>query len=157
MCPDPLDQRGLSLRLEPEHRRISSQHRQLAVLHGAVTAALAAGSAAEARSALRHFRDAWDAHKNLEDGFYFPALRGLRPALAPRLAAFSEDHERFGQVLAAIDGLLAGPEPAAAAVALHALAADIADHERREEELAREVAPAEVHPTGPIAPASARR
>jgi mono/diheme cytochrome c family protein len=139
MCPDPLEQRGLTLRLGPEHRRISSQHRQLDALHGSVAAALAAGSLPDARSALLRFRGAWDAHTSLEDGFYFPALRGLRPALAPSLAALSDEHLRFRGALDEIERLLAGDHLAASAAALDALVADIASHEQREEAFAQEL------------------
>jgi mono/diheme cytochrome c family protein len=104
-----------------------------------VAAALAAGSLPDARSSFQRFRDAWDAHTSLEDGFYFPALRGLRPALGPSLAALSEDHLRFRGALDEIERLLAGGPLAAIAAALDALAADIASHEQREEALAREL------------------
>jgi mono/diheme cytochrome c family protein len=139
MCPDPLEQRGLTLRLGPEHRRISSQHRQLDALHGSVAAALAAGSLPDALPAFRRFRDAWDAHASLEDGFYFPAVRGLRPTLAPSLAALSEEHLQFRGALDEIERLLVGDQLAASAAALDALVTDIARHEQREEAFAQEL------------------
>lgn len=141
MCPDPLEQPGLRLRLGTEHRRISSQHRQLDSLYAFVTAALERQSLPDARTAFLRFRDAWDAHTSLEDTFYFPALHGLLPALVTPLAAFCEEHARFRGVLEEVERAFGREELAVAATALESLVSDIAEHERREEELVRELGP----------------
>ena len=141
MCPDPLEQPGLRLRLRAEHRRISSQHRQLDVLYGFVADALGRGSLADVRTAFQRFRDAWDAHTGLEDGFYFPALRGLRPALEERLATLCEDHARFHEALEEVERAFMREELESAATALERIVLAIAEHERSEEDLVGEIAP----------------
>lgn len=142
MCPDPLEQPGLRLRLGTEHRRISSQHRQLDALFASVAAALDRQSPSDARTAFLRFRDAWDAHTSLEDTLYFPALHGLLPALVTQLAALCEDHARFRAALAEVERAFGREDLAAAAAALESLVSDIAEHERREEELVSELRPA---------------
>ena len=141
MCPDSLEQPGLRLRLRAEHRRISSQHRQLDVLFGFVAEALGRGSLPDARTAFQRFRDAWDAHTGLEDGFYFPALRGLRPALEERLAALCEDHARLRDALEEVERAFVREELESAATALETVILAIAEHERSEEALVGEIAP----------------
>jgi hypothetical protein len=141
MCPDALEQPGLRLRLRAEHRRISSQHRQLDVLYGFVADALGRGCLPDARTAFQRFRDAWDAHTGLEDGFYFPALRGLRPALEERLEALCDDHARFREALEEVERAFVREELESAATALEGVVFAIAEHERSEEDLVGEIAP----------------
>jgi hemerythrin-like domain-containing protein len=137
----PVDQPGLRLRMGAEGRRIRSQHRQLDLLYERVYAALERGSPAEARAALERFRDAWEAHTSLEDGFYFPALRGLRPALGARLEALSREHGRLRAELEGVAARLARGADDPLEPALDRLAAGISDHEQREEEILAELAP----------------
>ena len=106
--------------------------------------ALEGGSLAESRSALERFRDAWEAHTSLEDGFYFPALRGLRPALAAPLEAFSAEHRRFRDAFEGLEGRLAAADRPGLGASLDGLAAEIADHEAREEALLAELTGAAV-------------
>ena len=135
MCPDPLEQPGLALRLAPEHRRIAAQHRQLAALQERVASALAAGARADAGVALQALRDAWDAHTRLEETYYFPALRGMRPSLAPRLEAFADEHRGLSAALGRVAEELA--QGGGSAAAFDGFASAVALHERAEEELAR--------------------
>jgi hypothetical protein len=139
MSRNPVDQPGLRLRLGAESRRIRSQHRQLDAIYARVLAALERGSSAEARGALERFRDAWEAHTSLEDGFYFPALRGLRPALGARLDALSDEHERLRAGLERLDALLAAGDAGRLGPALEGFVAEINEHEQREEELLSEL------------------
>jgi Xaa-Pro aminopeptidase len=141
MCPDSFEQPGLRLRLRAEHRRISSQHRQLDALYGFVTEAVGRGSLPDAHTAFQRFRDAWDAHTGLEDGFYFPALRGLRPALEERLEALCDDHARFREALEEVERAFVREELEAAAAALERVVFAISEHERSEEDLVGEIAP----------------
>jgi hypothetical protein len=132
-----IDQPGLKLRVSAEGRRISSQHRQLDAIYARVVAALERGAEQDARDALQRFRDAWDAHTSLEDGFYFPALRGLRPELGSRLDALSADHVDFRE---AIERIEAGfGDAAARGDALDRFVTGLAEHERREEALLAEI------------------
>ena len=95
MCPEIREQPGLRLRVAIEQRRISSQHRQLDEIYALVVTALTEQPLPEARQAFQRFRDAWEAHTSLEDGFYFPALHGLHPEIEPRLAVFAREHAGF--------------------------------------------------------------
>ena len=134
-----IEQPGLRLRLSGESRRISSQHRQLDVLYALVVQALEGGSLEAVRKALERFRDAWEAHTSLEDGFYFPALRGLRPALARPLEVFSAEHGHFRDAFGRLEGSLAAADLPGLGASLEGLAAEIADHEAREEALLAEL------------------
>lgn len=132
-------QPGLKLRMRWSGRRLSSQHRQLDALYGRIAAALAAADPGAAEDALERFLDAWDAHTQLEDKLYFPALRGLRPNLDAVLAGFAADHRRLRKVLVGVAPRLAAGELEAAAALLDAAAAEISDHEAREERFVAEL------------------
>jgi len=131
----PIEQPGLRLRLHGEVRRISSQHRQLDLLYAAVVEALESGSADDTGDALGRFRDAFDAHTRLEDGFYFPALRGLRPELAGPLEVLVREHARFREDFARLAARLSASGLEGFGDVLDAFAAELADHEAREEAL----------------------
>jgi hemerythrin-like domain-containing protein len=139
MARGPMDQPGLRVRMGAERRRISSQHRQLDAIYGRVEAAIAKGAFPEAREALGRFRDAWEAHTSLEDGFYFPALRGLRPAVGAQLEALSAEHARSMQQLAELEALVEQQDRAALEAALERFVAHLTDHEGREERLLAEL------------------
>ena len=135
MSRSPIEQPGLRLRLHGEVRRISSQHRQLDLLYAAVVEAFESGSAQETGDALGRFDDAFDAHSRLEDGFYFPALRGLRPELAGSLEVFAREHERFREGFARLAERLSASGLEGFDEVLEGFAAELADHEAREEAL----------------------
>jgi hypothetical protein len=128
-------QPGLALRMRREARVISAQHRQLDEFHGHVAAALERAEADAARAAFARFADALEAHLALEDGLYFPALRGLRPSLGPELATLEDEHQRLRESLAVTARPIEAGECAAASQALERLASAMADHEGREEML----------------------
>jgi hypothetical protein len=129
------DQPGLALRMRREARVISAQHRQLDDFHLRVACALARREADAASKAFARFTDALEAHLALEDGLYFPALRGLRPALAPALSALEDEHWQLRASLASAARPIEAGDCAAGAAALERLAAALADHEGREEAL----------------------
>jgi hypothetical protein len=129
--PEP----GLTLRMQREGRVISSQHRQLDDFTLRLAAALDAGEAPAAQAAFRRFSDALEAHLALEDGLYFPALRGLRPALEADLEALSDEHQALRQSLVGLAQLVEAGRCAACQRPLEQLAGDLAEHEGREEGL----------------------
>lgn len=139
MGQSPKPQPGLRMRMRGGAQRISSQHRQLDALYERILAALSRSSQPEARDALDRFLDAWDAHTGLEDEFYFPALRGLRPAMAPELATFTGEHRQIREALAGVEERLGAGELAVAGDALADLVGEIARHEEREEKLVAEL------------------
>jgi hypothetical protein len=114
---------------------ISQQHRQLDDFYVRLAAALDAGETAAAQDAFRRFSDALEAHLALEDGLYFPALRGLRPALAPDLEALSDEHQALRESLVVLAKLVEAGRCTACLRPLELLAGDLAEHEGREEGL----------------------
>jgi len=129
--PEP----GLTLRMKRERRVLSAQHRQLDDFCARLAAALDAGEAPAALAAFRRFSDALEAHLALEDGLYFPALRGLRPALEPDLEALRDEHAALRERLADLGHLVEAGRCEACLWSLGQLAGDLAEHEGREEGL----------------------
>jgi iron-sulfur cluster repair protein YtfE (RIC family) len=124
-----------------ESRRISSQHRQLDTLFRFVAEAVDRRTRAAARAAFARFHDALDAHLSLEESFYFPALHGLHADLTASLTGFVEDHRQIRQEAEACERALVETELPSCADALGRLAETISEHEAREEEALRLVAP----------------
>jgi hypothetical protein len=126
---------GLALRMQRERRVISSQHRQLDDFTLRLAAALDSGDAGHARAAFQRFSNALEAHLALEDGLYFPALRGLRPSLSRDLESLADEHRGLRERLARLaQGVEAG-RCESCLPSLERLAGDLADHEGREEGL----------------------
>jgi hypothetical protein len=122
-------QPGLALRVQRGRRTISAQHRQLDHFYLRVASALEAARIETARAAFARFSDALEAHLALEDGLYFPALRGLRPELAEHLDRLEDEHQRLRERLGRVARGALDRER------LEGLADELADHEGREEAL----------------------
>lgn len=131
----PVEQPGLRTRMGHESRRISSQHRQLDTLYGLIVASLHRGERDRARQALQRFGDAFDAHISLEDGFYFPALRGLQADIAEELEGLSREHERFRDDMAGLTAAIQDAPLDAVGESLDDFITRVASHEGREEAL----------------------
>lgn len=131
-----MNQPGLDLRIASETRRIFGQHAQLRSFFDLVEDGLSRGSLQAARLAFTRFRDAIEAHIDVEDNSWFPALRGLRPHLAPQLARLVHDHARYREVLEELYDLLARGSAEEFAMKFATFCDDFADHETREEALA---------------------
>ncbi len=130
---------GLTWRMGKESQRISSQHEQLDDHFGLVMDSLACGDLASAERRFLRFADALEAHLSLEDGFYFPALRGLAPAIEAELQKLSAEHAQIRAEVARVTPLFDEARPEACAIELEQLAAQIAEHERREERLLQRI------------------
>ena len=129
------EQPGLSLRMQRETRVISAQHRQLDEFYARVASALRADERDTARAAFARFADALEAHFALEDGLYFPALRGLRPALGADLERLCDEHQVLREQLAGVARAIDREAGAESARLLDRLAGELAEHEGREEGL----------------------
>ena len=130
--PEP----GLDLRIANETRRMFGQHAQLRAFFDLVREGLERNSLQATRLAFTRFRDAIEAHMDVEDNSYFPALRGLRPHLAPQLAQLVLDHASNREHLEELHELLARGS-AEEFLRLFARFCDaFAVHEAREEALA---------------------
>lgn len=128
-------QPGLVLRMQRESRVISAQHRQLDDFYLRVAVALEKGEPEHARAAFTRFSDALEAHLALEDGLYFPALRGLRPSLERDLEGLCDEHQQLRERLAHVARSIESGACEPCARLLHQLAGDLAEHEGREEGL----------------------
>ena len=126
---------GLALRMQRERRVIFAQHRKLDDFCARLAAALVARDVSAARTAFGRFADALEAQLALEDSFYFPALRGLRPALGPKLEMLGAEHQDLRRRLAGLAPLLDAGPCEACVRPLERLADDLAGHESREEGL----------------------
>jgi hypothetical protein len=137
------DQPGLRLRMGHEARRISSQHRQLDSLFALVADAVRRGAPREARDAFVRFADALDAHVSLEDELYFPALRGLQPALAGDLTVLEQEHrifrEQTDELRRLFDAAFDSEGLARCEAPLERLVCAVEDHEGREELLVAQI------------------
>ena len=130
-----IDQPGLALRVRRGTRTISAQHRQLDDFYLRLAAALDAEEVEAARSAFARFRDALEAHLELEDTLYFPALRGLRPGLTEDLARLEDEHATLREQLAELEHAVERGTCSVCVKLLERHAGDLADHEGREEGL----------------------
>jgi hypothetical protein len=126
---------GLALRMRRERRVMSAQHRQLDDFYLRLAAALDAGDLAETRATFWRFSDALEPQLALEDGLYFPALRGLAPELAADLEALCDEHQALRDRLAAVARKLDAGSCAECVRPLERLVGDLAEHEGREEGL----------------------
>jgi hypothetical protein len=126
---------GLDLRIEAQTKRIFGQHAQLRSFFELVKEGLERNSLQSARLAFTRFRDAIEAHMHVEDHSYFPALRGLRPQLAPQLAQLVLDHARNREELEELYELLARGSAEEFSRRFSTFCDDFAEHEAREEAL----------------------
>ena len=132
---DRRNEPGLALRMQRERRVISAQHRQLDEFYVRLAAALDGVDLADASKAFWRFSDALEAHLALEDGLYFPALRGLEPALTRDLEALCDEHQALRGRQAAVGRQLDAGSCAECVRPLERLVGDLAEHEGREEGL----------------------
>jgi len=128
---------GLRLRIGSEARRIASQHQQLDTLFGEVFRALDRGGMHLAAEAFRRFADALEAHFEVEESIYFPALHGLRPELGDDLTRLVERHADMREDLVAIRMLLDAGDRESAGPRLEQLALEVSEHEGEEERLVK--------------------
>ncbi len=126
---------GACLRLTRVARRISSQHQRLESLYGTLARALAKGNEREAQTQLAQFCDVLAAQFSLEEDVFFPALARLWPGMRGRIADLAREHDRFREELHQIQKRLGASEREGAEVRFDRLAAKLAGHDSREEQL----------------------
>jgi len=128
---------GLNLRVASETRRVLGQHAQLNSFFRMVDEALARSSLQGARISFMRFRDAYEAHMDVEEHSFFPALRGLKPHLAPHLAEMVLEHTRHREQLDELHELLARGSAEPFSQCFTRFCDELARHEAREEALIR--------------------
>ena len=126
---------GLGMRLRREALRVASQHHQLDQFHEVFENALARGDAPAAEQSFARFADALEAHFDLEEQVYFPALHGRDPATAGDLAELVREHEALRGAIAEIAAALRARDLEACDGAFSAWLPRLVQHERREEAL----------------------
>lgn len=126
---------GLRMRLRRVLRQIEAQHRHLRPIFEALVEARGSGSPGAVRTAFDHYREAIDAHFELEEQFFFPALHGLVRDARDDLEALTSDHERFlGELTSMADALQSGAGERFEEI-LAAFTERLRDHEVREEKI----------------------
>ncbi len=130
---------GACLRLTRVARRISSQHQRLESLYGTLARALAKGSEREAQAQLAQFRDVLAAQFSLEEDVFFPALARLWPGMRGRIVDLAREHDRFREELHQIQKRLGATEREGAKARFDRLAAELAGHDGREEQLVERI------------------
>ncbi len=99
----PNRQSGKRVHLHYETTRVSSHHEKLNVLYADLQVELDAG---QWQDALVHFcrmKDGLEAHFEVEEQVYFPAVHGLLPDRGALLDDLTTDHARFREQLERIE------------------------------------------------------
>jgi iron-sulfur cluster repair protein YtfE (RIC family) len=126
---------GLDKRLRYEANRISSQHKKLDELYDTVRHDLDRRARHTAYVSFGRFRDALEAHFEIEDRVYFPAVHGMCPEHRGLLDVLSADHVGFCEELLRIHKLLGSHELDESDRRLKGLVVVLRDHEKREDGL----------------------
>ena len=131
---------GLRFRLKRAARQIGEQHRDLDRICLELGEALADGAVNDARDAFQRYCSAVEAHFNLEEEVFFPAIHGLHPEQGDELESLSRDHGELSKELQqmAEQMLRSGVEAFASSFQTHLQA--LAAHEGREEQLVSKLA-----------------
>jgi hemerythrin superfamily protein len=126
---------GLRLRMQGEARRIAAQHEELNRLRTAVSERIDRDGAIAALDTFIRFVATLDAHMNLEEEIYFPALHGLDSDAGGELADLTAEHVEVRLDANEIRNLLRNDERSSARRAFDGLVWRIAKHEMAEENL----------------------
>ena len=127
---------GLQYRLRRAARQMGEQHVQLRKILADLGPAIAERREADAQALFERYRDAIGAHFSLEEDVFFPALHGLHPEHASELELLGHEHAGLKAQIERLSGLLER-DFAAFGTGFSALAQALANHEAREERLAR--------------------
>lgn len=130
---------GLGRRLRYESQRISSQHEKLNQLYADVRRELDRRARHNAFVCFGRLQDALEAHFEVEDRVYFPAVHGFRPEHSPLLDRLLADHVEFRRELNAINRLLDAHELDESQRLLDALVIRLIAHEEKEDALLAEI------------------
>ena len=131
---------GVEKRLRFESTRISSQHEKLNQLYAELHREIVRGARHNAFVRFGRFRDALEAHFEVEDRVYFPAVHGFHPAEAALLDELAREHEGFRRELIRIDRLLEAHEPEESSELLAGLVSRLVVHEQKEDALLARIA-----------------
>jgi hypothetical protein len=133
-------QPGLRYRIRRAIRQMGEQHAHLRACFTEIRMALARGDTSGCQDALERLRSVLEAHFELEDDVFFPALHGLRPDCAEGLERLSREHVGFADALRRLAKDLEDAGVDACERAFEAFAGSIAEHEAHEERLVGSIA-----------------
>ncbi len=133
-------QSGLRYRIKRAVRQMGEQHGRLRACFTEIRMALARGDASGSQEALERLRVALEAHFELEDDVFFPALHGLRPDCAEGLERLTREHVGFAEALRRLEKELERAGVDACERAFEAFVGSIAEHEAQEERLVGTIA-----------------
>jgi hypothetical protein len=134
---EPFREAGLSLRMPRSARRMIAGHEQLETFSALVRSAVEQGSLQNARLSFMRLNDALEAHFAVEDEHFFPAMRGLKPSLAPELAQLVREHADFRVAMDELRDLLARGSAEAFVLRFEEFCDALSDHEVGEERIIR--------------------
>lgn len=126
-------QQGLKLRLRRISRQIDSQHRHLREFRLELTR-VASGHPDDALEAARRYQRSLDAHFELEEGLFFPALHGYAPEHEPTLRELEREHVELTREIQQLCAAISDQAPGVVE-ALERFLARLQAHERGESEL----------------------
>jgi hypothetical protein len=138
---DPALEPGLALQITRRARRVIAGHDQLGTFSELVRSGVEQRSLQNARLSFMRLCDALEAHLNVEDQQFFPAMRGLKPSLAPELAYLIREHVDFRIAMDELRDLLARGSAEAFALDFEKFIDALEDHEVREERIIRRAIP----------------
>ena len=130
-----LDGRGLRLRIRRAARDIAMQHDRLREIVAEIHDALTEADSRRAVASAIHYRDALEAHFELEEGVVFPALHGFDARNGKAIEALLNDHVRFLAELRSLTDDAAQVETVDWKARFYELRRSLALHEAREEGL----------------------
>ncbi len=132
---DPASEPGLTLQISRRARRVIAGHEQLLTFCELVRDWVEQGSLQNARLSFMRLCDALEAHFTVEDQHFFPAMRGLKPVLAPELVYLIREHSDLRIAMDELRDLLARGSAEAFASDFKEFCDALADHEVREERI----------------------
>ncbi len=138
---DPASEPGLTLQISRRARRVIAGHEQLGTFSELVRNWVEQGSLQNARLSFMRLCDALHAHLNVEDQQFFPAIRGLKPSLAPELAQLVREHADFRVAMDELRDLLARGSAEAFVLRFEEFCDALSDHEVREERIIERAIP----------------
>ncbi len=133
------EEAGLAWRLRFEAERISSQHAKLDWLYEDLRREFARDGRDSAMVSFARMRDHLEAHFEVEDRVYFPAVHGFRPDHASLLHRLSSQHAFFRSALSEIGERFASTALRDVEASVSELVDSLLAHERDEQALIDEI------------------
>ena len=129
----------LRMRLHGKESGLAHQHTRLDEFCSELRQRLTQDGARDSMSDFELFSNALDAHMEVEEEVYFPALHGVSPDSEPELEELVSEHHSLRLGVSLVEKAIAVGDTRASLAALEELAAEVSRHEKAEEELIERV------------------